>query len=127
MSFKNAQLAFSRQPKWFRITSYLATAYLCYAIILGAVIPAVLKAKLPNMAADVLGRQVELNDVSINPFLLNAELSQFTIFEQNGKTPFFTVESFALDVAFLRSLITLTPTLESIDINANVVKFNLSA
>ena len=121
MSFKNAQLAFSRQPKWFRITSYLATAYLCYAIILGAVIPAVLKAKLPNMAADVLGRQVELNDVSINPFLLNAELSQFTIFEQNGKTPFFTVESFALDVAFLRSLITLTPTLESIDINAPYV------
>lgn len=94
MSFKNAQLAFSRQPKWFRITSYLATAYLCYAILLGAVIPAVVKAKLPTMLSDVLGRQVELNKVSINPFFLSAELSQFTLFEQDGKNAVFHGKKF---------------------------------
>ncbi|WP_232379052.1 DUF748 domain-containing protein [Alteromonas macleodii] len=122
---------FSTKPKWFRLSTYLVLIYLIYALLIGVVTPAVLKAKLPNIVKENIGRDAAVEDIAINPFLLKIEVTNFVIYPnihssnesednaviQNQENHFFSVGNVSLDVGFWQSLFTFTPAVESLTID----------
>ena len=102
---QNAMSQFSAKPKWFRLSTYLVLIYLTYALLIGVVTPAVLKAKLPNIVKENIGRDAAVEDIAINPFLLKIEVTNFVIYPnihssnesednaviQNQENHFFTI------------------------------------
>ena len=128
---QNAMSRFSAKPKWFRLSTYLVLIYLTYALLIGVVTPAVLKAKLPNIVKENIGRDAAVEDIAINPFLLKIEVTNFVIYPnihssnesednaviQNQENHFFSVGNVSLDVGFWQSLFTFTPAVESLTID----------
>ena len=128
---QNAMSRFSTKPKWFRLSTYLVLIYLTYALLIGIVTPAVLKAKLPNIVKENIGRDAAVEDIAINPFLLKIEVTNFVIYPnihssnesednaviQNQENHFFSVGNVSLDVGFWQSLFTFTPAVESLTID----------
>ncbi len=128
---QNAMSRFSTKPKWFRLSTYLVLIYLTYALLIGVVTPAVLKAKLPNIVKENTGRDAAVEDIAINPFLLEIEVTNFVIYPnihssnesednaviQNQENHFFSVGNVSLDVGFWQSLFTFTPAVESLTID----------
>lgn len=128
---QNAMSRFSTKPKWFRLSTYLVLIYLTYALLIGVVTPAVLKAKLPNIVKENIGRDAAVEDIAINPFLLKIEVTNFVIYPnihssnesednaviQNQENHFFSVGNVSLDVGFWQSLFTFTPSVESLTID----------
>jgi hypothetical protein len=128
---QNAMSRFSTKPKWFRLSTYLVLIYLTYALLIGVVTPAVLKAKLPNIVKENIGRDAAVEDIAINPFLLKIEVTNFVIYPnihssnesednvviQNQENHFFSVGNVSLDLGFWQSLFTLTPAVESLTID----------
>ncbi|MDW5285034.1 DUF748 domain-containing protein [Alteromonas macleodii] len=122
---------FSTKPKWFRLSTYLVLIYLTYALLIGVVTPAVLKAKLPNIVKENTGRDAAVEDIAVNPFLLKIEVTNFVIYPnihssnesednaviQNQENHFFSVGNVSLDVGFWQSLFTFTPAVESLTID----------
>ncbi|USI27561.1 DUF748 domain-containing protein [Alteromonas macleodii] len=122
---------FSTKPKWSRLSTYLVLIYLTYALLIGVVTPAVLKAKLPNIVKENIGRDAAVEDIAINPFLLKIEVTNFVIYPnihssnesednaviQNQENHFFSVGNVSLDVGFWQSLFTFTPAVESLTID----------
>ncbi|WP_334038113.1 DUF748 domain-containing protein [Alteromonas macleodii] len=122
---------FYTKPKWFRLSTYLVLIYLTYALLIGVVTPAVLKAKLPNIVKENIGRDAAVEDIAINPFLLKIEVTNFVIYPnihssnesednaviQNQENHFFSVGNVSLDVGFWQSLFTFTPAVESLTIS----------
>ena len=82
MSFKNLASTFSKQAKWVRITTYLVIAYLIYALILGVITPLVLQSQLPSALSEKTGRDVNIEKIRINPFLLRVRVTNFQINEK---------------------------------------------
>ena len=128
---QNAMSRFSTKPKWFRLSTYLVLIYLTYALLIGVVTPAVLKAKLPNIVKENIGRDAAVEDIAINPFLLKIEVTNFVIYPnihssnesednvviQNQENHFFSVGNVSLDLGFWQSLFTFTPAVESLTID----------
>ncbi|CAA0331524.1 conserved hypothetical protein [Alteromonas alvinellae] len=128
---QNAISRFSTKPKWFRLSTYLVLIYLTYALLIGVVTPAVLKAKLPNIVKENIGRDAAVEDIAINPFLLKIEVTNLVIYPnihssnesednaviQNQENHFFSVGSVSLDLGFWQSLFTFTPAVESLTID----------
>ncbi|KGK12499.1 DUF748 domain-containing protein [Vibrio navarrensis] len=128
---------FTRVAKPIRYTIYLLFAYALYALSLGVILPAVIENKAPPMLAQQLGREVKLNQVAINPFLLRVRISGFALQEADGVQAFSQFERLELQLSFWRSLFTLTPTLEYVTLfgpqvriqrlqQDNQVRFNFS-
>ena len=124
---QNAMSRFSAMPKWFRVSTYLVLAYLTYALLIGIVTPAVLKAKLPNLVKENIGRNATVEEITINPFLLKIDISHFAIysapnFSNNGEH-FFSVGGLSLDFGFWQSLFSFTPAIESLSVDAPYISF----
>ncbi|WP_158134122.1 DUF748 domain-containing protein [Vibrio navarrensis] len=128
---------FTRVAKPIRYTIYLLFAYALYALSLGVILPAVIESKVPPMLAQQLGREVKLNQVTINPFLLRVRVDGFAVQEADGVQAFSQFERLELQLSFWRSLFTLTPTLEYVTLSGpqvrierlqqdNQVRFNFS-
>ncbi|ENC6729991.1 DUF748 domain-containing protein [Vibrio navarrensis] len=128
---------FTRVAKPIRYTIYLLFAYALYALSLGVILPTVIESKVPPMLAQQLGREVKLNQVAINPFLLRVRVDGFALQEADGVQAFSQFERLELQLSFWRSLFTLTPTLEYVTLSGpqvriqrlqqdNQVRFNFS-
>lgn len=118
MPIKNLTTSFKQQPKWRRIATYFLLAYLFYALILGLVAPMVLESKAPKILSEQLGRNVSIESIRINPFLLRARVSGFSIEEASNDEPFITFTQLEVDVGFWQTLFSFTPTLEHFYLNA---------
>jgi len=117
MPIKNLTTSFKQQPKWRRIATYFLLAYLFYALILGLVAPLVLESKAPKILSEKLGRNVSIDSIRINPFLLRARVSGFSIEEASSDEAFIAFTLLELDVGFWQTLFSLTPTLEHFYLN----------
>ncbi len=124
---QNAMSRFSAMPKWFRVSTYLVLAYLTYALLIGIVTPAVLKAKLPNLVKENIGRNATVEEITINPFLLKIDISHFVIYSDpnfsNSGEHFFSVGGLSLDFGFWQSLFSFTPAIESLSVDAPYISF----
>ncbi|ABG42052.1 protein of unknown function DUF748 [Paraglaciecola sp. T6c] len=114
MSFKNLASTFSKQAKWVRIATYLVIAYLLYALILGVITPLVLQSQLPSVLSEKTGRDVNIEKIRINPFLLRVRVTNIQINEQASNEPFVRVALLELDAGFWQSLLHLTPAVEHV-------------
>lgn len=105
MPIKNLTTSFKQQPKWRRIATYFLLAYLFYAVILGLVAPLVLESKAPTILSEKLGRNVSIDSIRINPFLLRARVSGFSIEEASSDEAFIAFTLLELDVGFWQTLL----------------------
>lgn len=114
MTLISFRAAFKQQPRWLKISEYLLAAYLLYALIVGLITPAILTAKLPGMLSQQLGRTVMVKDISINPFLLRARITDFDIRSEDEQSSFMAFSELEIQISFWRSLLDLTPTIEHV-------------
>ncbi|TVO33325.1 DUF748 domain-containing protein [Vibrio algivorus] len=122
---KTACSRFKQAPRSIRITSYLGIAYTTYALILGLVVPAVAQSKVPTTLSELLGRQVIIEKVRINPFLLRFRVDGFEIKEADDSQSFVSFERLDLQIGFWRSVLHLTPSLDHLYLqqpNVNMVR-----
>ena len=108
---------YHQQPRWLRASEWCLLAYLLYALLLGLVTPYVLTAKLPAALSQSLGREVTVEAISINPFLLRIRVTNFSIAEADQRNDFVRFSQLEADAAFWRTLLTFTPTLEHFYLN----------
>ncbi|MBD1577813.1 DUF748 domain-containing protein [Vibrio sp. S11_S32] len=111
-AIKNAYTKFKQAPLILRIVSYLLLIYGFYAIIFGLIIPAVAQSQAPKQLSALLGREVQIQKVSINPFLLRVRVNGFDIKEQDVKDSFVNFDQLELQLSFWRSIVDLTPTVD---------------
>ncbi|MDN5370268.1 MAG: hypothetical protein PWP74_1576 [Shewanella sp.] len=76
---KGMVAAYRKAPKLLKIAGWLSIIYLCYAFLLGVITPAVVRAVAPEKLTQLLGRQVSVHDLKINPFLLRVQLDNLVI------------------------------------------------
>lgn len=112
LALKNAYAKFKQAPLALRITSYLLLAYGCYAIILGLIVPAALQSQAPKQLSALLGRDVHIQQIRINPFLLRVRVTGFDIQEQSTTDAFVKFDKLDLQIGFWKSLLSLAPTIE---------------
>lgn len=125
MTKLNTLLAtYRQQPRWMRIALWLTTIYLLYALLIGLLTPAILKAKLPDALSESLGRQVSVEDITINPFLLRARLQNFRIAEAGTNEDFFRFSQLEVDIGFWQSLLTFTPSVEHLFLTGPYVQLH---
>ncbi|MDY6927883.1 MAG: DUF748 domain-containing protein [Pseudomonadota bacterium] len=108
---------YHQQPRWLRVSEWCLLAYLLYALLLGLVTPYVLTSKLPAALSQSLGREVTVEAISINPFLLRIRVTNFSIAEAEQRNDFVRFSQLEADAAFWRTLLTFTPTLEHFYLN----------
>ncbi|GGF53001.1 DUF748 domain-containing protein [Alteromonas lipolytica] len=111
------QNAYRTQPRAVRISTWLIAFYLLYALLLGLLTPYVLQSKVPQWLGDFTGRQVSIQKITINPFLLRIRVTDFRIAEADSNDDFFRFGLLELDAGFLTSLFTFTPTIEHLYID----------
>ena len=108
---------YHQQPRWLRVSEWCLLAYLLYALLLGLLTPYVLTSKLPAALSQTLGREVTVDTISINPFLLRIRVTNFSIAEADQRNDFVRFSQLEADAAFWRTLLTFTPTLEHFYLN----------
>lgn len=113
-----ALLRFKKAPRLLRYSTYALSAYAFYAVTLGAIIPALIEAKTPELLSEQLGRHVNVHKVSINPFVLRARIEGFSIQEANGNDSFTRFDELVLEFNFWQSLFALTPTVDHITLSS---------
>lgn len=119
---KTACSRFKQAPRSIRITSYLGVAYATYALILGLIVPAVVQSQVPTTLSELLGRQVKIEKVRINPFLLRFRVDGFEIKEADDKQSFVSFERLDLQIGFWRSVLHFTPSLDHLYLQQPDVK-----
>ena len=122
MHLKNLISTFKRQAKWLRISTYLIATYLIYALLLGVITPLALQSQLPSILKKQLGRNITIEKIRINPFLLRITLENFEIEEAHNQQKFFHITQLEADAGFWQTLVHLTPTLEHIYVQGPYVR-----
>ncbi|MCL1089512.1 DUF748 domain-containing protein [Shewanella profunda] len=74
---------FFERPRYQRVLIYLITLYCCYAAILGLIIPFGIVSFAPEKLSQLLGRQVMIADVRINPFTFKVDIDDLVIKEKD--------------------------------------------
>lgn len=124
---KTACSRFKQAPRSIRIATYLVTAYAVYALILGLIIPSIAQSQAPSALSNLLGRQVKIEKVRINPFLLRFRVEGFDLKESDEKQSFVSFERLDLQIGFWRSVLHFTPNLDHLylqDPNVNMVRLD---
>lgn len=109
---KSVWRRFKTVPILLRITLYLSVIYLSYAALLGVALPKWIESNGSQQLSKLLGRDVEIEHMVINPFLLQAQMTGLIIKEKDGKSDFIRIPSISLDINVLRTIHTLTPTFD---------------
>ena len=120
----NFRKKFSRAPRYQRLLSYALVAYLIYALLLGLLAPYLAKSIAPEKISALLGRPVQLQDVSINPFTLKFEIKGFEIKTQDQQD-FTGIGRLTLQINLWKSLFNGSINIETIEIDqafANIEK-----
>jgi len=124
--FSSLRQRFSRAPRYQRICSYALAVYLVYALLLGLLVPYLTKSIAPEKVSALLGRPVQIQDVSINPFTLKFEIKGFEIQTQEQQD-FVGIGRLTLQVNLWKSLFNGSINLETIEVDqafANIEKLN---
>jgi len=112
---KIANLRF-RPSRWgSRLLAASGLVILLYAVLGFLVVPAVVKAKLPPALSRVLGREVGLRQVRLNPFTLAVTVDGFSVKEPDRTTDFLGWDRLHLRLGFA-TLVTRTVVFKEIEL-----------
>lgn len=115
--------AFFKRPKYQRIFVYLTTAYLSYVIILGLIIPYTIVSFAPEKISQLLGRPVSVEELRLNPFTYQVELTQLTIKEKDNN-PFAGIDAIQLEVNFWQSVFNSALVIEKVHLQGPYVQIS---
>ncbi|GGQ18972.1 hypothetical protein GCM10009411_19000 [Shewanella litoralis] len=90
--FAQLRTGVKRRPRYQKWLLAIVSLYLLFCAILGGLIPAVAKQQLPQQLSDILGREVTLQNIEINPFTTELTVTGFTINEQKQDAQFVSFE-----------------------------------
>ncbi|QFI37771.1 DUF748 domain-containing protein [Moritella marina ATCC 15381] len=116
----NFRQRFSRAPRYQRLLTYTLVAYLIYAMLLGLLVPYLVKSIAPEKASALVNRPVLLEDVSINPFTLRFEIKGFEIQTPNQEE-FINLGRITLQANLWKSLFNGSINLETVEIDQAAV------
>lgn len=95
--------SFFKRPKYQRVIVYLTMLYCCYVATLGLIIPFGMVSFAPEKLSQLLGRQVIIDDIRINPFTFKVNIDGLTINEKDEKT-FVSSKGIQLQLNFWQSI-----------------------
>jgi hypothetical protein len=113
---------FKQFPRSFRVFAYLLLSYFGYALILGVITPLILQSQMPKRLTELLGRNVQIAQISINPFLLRTRIENFHILSADQQGDFAGIEKLELELSFWSSLLHLTPTIDHLYVEHPQIK-----
>ncbi|MGI2226326.1 DUF748 domain-containing protein [Shewanella frigidimarina] len=87
-SFAQLRSAVTPRSRILKLALYGLTVYLLGCAVLGGLIPYIAKQQAPTILTEQLGRNVTLQDISINPFTLELTVSGFAINELDSPKTF---------------------------------------
>jgi Domain of Unknown Function (DUF748) len=97
---KNIPEIYKKPLKYFFIVCSIASIYSIFGFVL---IPSLIKWKLPEFIQRETGRDIKLETIYLNPFLLSASIKGFEIQELNGQV-FASFDNFDLEINALQSI-----------------------
>ncbi|WP_299573330.1 DUF748 domain-containing protein [uncultured Shewanella sp.] len=113
--------AFINRPRYQKIAIIGSFIYLLFVLTLGLLIPLIATKQAPKSLSELLGRQVSIEAIKVNPFTFEVSLSQFTINEDDNKQAFFHLDSLDVDIMFWRSLFNLNVSLDYLTIDGTAL------
>ena len=80
------------RPRLFRLALWLAGAFAVFVLAGYFIVPPVAKSLIAKQAAKVLGREVSIERISVNPFALSATVSGVRLYEAGSKEVFASLD-----------------------------------
>ncbi|WED21495.1 DUF748 domain-containing protein [Vibrio sp. JC009] len=108
---------FKSAPRIVRISSYLVMTYAFYAIIVGLALPAAIQSQAPKKLTELTGREVRIEKVAINPFILRVRVDGFSIAEQKQANSFVSLKQLELEINFWQSIFALAPVIDHLTLS----------
>jgi len=117
MSGKSSNLFqnYRNLQRWQRYFLVIVLLFVLYSGIGFLLVPLLIEKILPEKLTEVLSRQVTLENVYINPYLLLVEVDEFEIRNRQGDNPFIGLHSLFLDIQ-VSSLFKLAPVIKTCQI-----------
>lgn len=111
-----------RRPGARRLAFVVVGVLAVYGLLVGLALPPLARKVMADKLGETLGRTVAIDDLSINPFTLAAEVKGFRILEPDARTAFISFDSLDLD-ADASSLYRLAPVIDELTLSG--LKVNL--
>lgn len=114
-NFKNWNRERLRRPlKWL---AWIVAVLLVLAAVAWLALPSFVKKTAIEQTQQKIGRKLDIGEVAFNPLRLALTVSDVTLYEQDGKTPFFAAKSLLVNASSF-SLLRLAPVLDEIKLTA---------
>ncbi|MCA1326842.1 DUF748 domain-containing protein [Herbaspirillum sp. alder98] len=113
LAAKFRQWPWQRLRRPLRWLAWAVLALLVLALVSWLALPSYVKKIASAQTEEKIGRKLTIGDVSFNPFRLALTAADITLFEADGKTPFFTAQSLLVN-ASSASLFRLAPVLDEL-------------
>ena len=94
-----------------RAIVFVAGTAIVYGVVVGLIAPPIAKKVMVSKLSEALGRKVEVDGVSVNPYTLAATVKGVRIFEADGKTAFVAFDQLDAD-ASITSLTRFAPVVD---------------
>ena len=120
-SINTLKQAFINRPRYQKTAIIGSFIYLLFVLTLGLLIPFIATKQAPKSLSELLGRQVSIEAIKVNPFTFEVSLNQFTINENDNKRAFFHLDSLDVDIMFWRSLFNLNVSLDYLTIDGSAL------
>ncbi|MGE6570699.1 DUF748 domain-containing protein [Shewanella vesiculosa] len=105
-----------------KLALYGLTLYLLGCAVLGGVIPYIAKQQAPAILAEQLGRSMTLQDVRINPFTLELNISGLVINEFNSQQTFASLANVYANIQLWQSITSWSLVIEDIRLVKPTIK-----
>lgn len=120
------QLMYQRIPKYQRYIGFLLLFYLLFLLSVNQLTPYLVKKYAPDTLSELLGRPVQLGDITINPFTFDTQVSQFAIHETSS-ADFIGFSTLSFDLRFWHSLSQMALSINNVNLQGpyvNIESFN---
>ncbi|MGI2106797.1 DUF748 domain-containing protein [Shewanella frigidimarina] len=112
--FAQLRSAVTPRSRILKLALYGFTVYLLGCAVLGGLIPYIAKQQAPTILTEQLGRNVTLQDISINPFTLELTVSGFAINELDSPKTFASFATAYGNIQFWQSITSWAVVIEDI-------------
>lgn len=92
------------KKKIFKITAIVITSLIVLGFTTLLVAPKIARSYIVGHSQELIGRDIQIKSISLNPFTFKFTIDSLTVLEQDGKTPFVSFDKFRLNVDPLRLL-----------------------
>ncbi|MEZ9139215.1 MULTISPECIES: DUF748 domain-containing protein [unclassified Shewanella] len=112
---------FNHRPRYQKIAIICSFIYLLFVLSLGLLIPFIATKQAPKSLSEMLGRQVTIENIKVNPFTFELSLSQLTVNEQDSQKAFFHLDNVEVDFMFWQSLFNLNISLDYLTVDGTTL------